>query len=38
MKITVLIENSANPEIKELEYEHGLSLLIEFNNKKYRFS
>ena len=32
-KITVLIENTTqNPE---LQAEHGLSLLIEFNNKKY---
>lgn len=32
MKITVLIENSA---LDGFECEHGLSLLIEFNNNKY---
>lgn len=32
MKVTVLIENTSN---SELRCEHGLSLLIEFNGKKY---
>ena len=33
LRITVLVDNTPNPDIPELVSEHGLSMLIEFENK-----
>jgi 7,8-dihydropterin-6-yl-methyl-4-(beta-D-ribofuranosyl)aminobenzene 5'-phosphate synthase len=37
MKITILIENEKNPEMRELSSEHGLSIYIEYKDNKILF-
>lgn len=34
LRITIIVDNTPNPDIPGLESEHGLSILIEFNGRK----